>query len=354
MPEQHNRKNEHVSLAENFYGTQAPSSFDDLQFVHHSFPGIDVQDVSTHTTFAGLTLQTPFFINAMTGGSPWTGKVNRKLAEVAKATNLAIATGSVSAGLKSPDMSDSYKIVREVNPNGLVFANLGAGHGLENAKRAVDMLQADALQIHLNAPQEVVMPEGDRVFKNWLSNLEEIVQGLSVPLFVKEVGFGMSRETIAQLQSIGVTVVDVSGRGGTNFAQIENYRRRTDKMDDIEEWGQTTAVSLLEAHSFLPDMSILSSGGIKRPLDIVKSLGLGATAVGLSGQILHLVLKQGVEETIDIIEAWKKEITRMMTLLGATTVSDLTQTDIIIKGETRVWCEARHIDWQQFANRSHQ
>ena len=352
MSVQHNRKNEHVSLAENFYGDHTPSSFEDIQFVHHSFPRIDVRDVSLKTDFAGCHLEVPFFINAMTGGSPWTGKVNKKLAEVAKETNLAIATGSVSAALKTPEVADSYKIVREINPNGLVFANLGAGHGLENAKKAVDLLQADALQIHLNAPQEVVMPEGDREFKQWMSNIEEITNGIDVPVIVKEVGFGMSRETFSLLHSLGVKVVDVSGKGGTNFAQIENFRRKEDKLDDIEEWGQSTAVSLLEGYSFRPELTVLSSGGIRRPMDIVKSLALGATAVGISGEMLHLVLKNGVEETIHIIEAWKKEITRMMTLLSSASVEDLVHTDLILKGDTRDWCEARQIDWKKFANRS--
>src|SRR5699024_780320 len=231
---QHNRKNEHVSLSQKFHGDERDSSFHDLQFVHHSLPMIDVEEVSLETKIGNLSLQAPFFINAMTGGSPWTKKVNEKLAIVARETNLAIATGSVSAGLKTPEVADSYRIVREVNPHGLVFANLGAGHGLENAKKAVDLLQADAFQIHVNAPQEVVMPEGDRTFRDWLSNIEEIVEGLDVPVIVKEVGFGMSRETIAQLRSVGVEHIDISGTGGTNFAQIENYRRREDKMDDIE------------------------------------------------------------------------------------------------------------------------
>lgn len=352
MPVQHNRKNEHVSLAENFYGDQTRSYFDDIQFVHHSFPSINVKDVSLQTKFAGCQLDAPFFINAMTGGSPWTGKVNQKLAQVARETNLAIATGSVSAALKTPDVADSYKLVRSLHPNGIVFANLGAGHGLENAKRAVDLLQADALQIHLNAPQEVVMPEGDREFTQWATNIEEIVNGLDVPVIVKEVGFGMSRETCSLLHSLGVKTVDVSGKGGTNFAQIENFRRKVEKLDDLEEWGQSTPVSLLETHSFRRDLTILSSGGIKRPMDIVKSLALGATAVGISGELLHLVLKHGVDETVLIVEAWKKEISRMMTLLGTASIQEFDRTDLIIRGETREWCEARGIEWKQFANRS--
>lgn len=352
MPLHHNRKNEHVSLSEKFYADSRVNSFEDVHFVHHSLPGIDVKDVSLVTMIENLSFSAPFFINAMTGGSEWTGKVNEKLAHVAQATNLPIATGSVSAALKTPEVQDSYKIVRDINPHGLVFANLGAGHGLENSKKAVDLLKADALQIHVNAPQEIVMPEGDREFHDWLSNIEEIANGLDVPLIVKEVGFGMSRETISLLHEIGVKTIDVSGTGGTNFAQIENYRRREEKLNEIEGWGQSTAVSLLEASSFQPDVTYISSGGIRRPLEVVKSLTLGASAVGVSSQFLHLVLSEGVDETIEVIENWKKEIIRMMTLLGARTISDLQHTDVVITGPTREWCEARNIDWKSFANRS--
>lgn len=352
MPKQTNRKNEHVSLSEKFYDKSITSPFEDVRFVHHSFPQMAVSDVDLSVSFAGLNFDVPFFINAMSGGSRWTGKVNEKLALVARETGLAIATGSVSAALKQPEVEGSYKIVREVNPNGLVFANLGGGHGLENAKRAVDLLQADALQIHLNAPQEVVMPEGDRDFSNWLSQLDEIVNGLDRPVIVKEVGFGMSRETIELLQSIGVSIVDISGKGGTDFAQIENYRRKEEKFDDLEGWGQSTVASLLEAQAFLSDMTIIASGGIRRPMEMVKSLALGASMAGISSQFMHLVLQEGVEETVRIVEAWKKELGRTMTLLSAKTPADLQRTDVILSGESRDWCQARGIDFQSFASRS--
>ena len=193
MSKQINRKNEHVSLSENFYKDR-DSSFKDIHFVHHSFPEMDVTDVDLSTELGDLKFSLPFFINAMTGGSEWTGKLNQKLAIVARETGLAIATGSISAGLKNPEVEDSYKIMRKENPKGLIFANLGVGHGAENAKKAIDLMDADALQIHVNAPQELVMPEGDREFSNWLENIQEILEQIDVPLIVKEVGFGMSRE----------------------------------------------------------------------------------------------------------------------------------------------------------------
>ncbi len=350
MSKPNNRKNEHVSLSEKFYPQQV-SSFKDIRFVHQSFPEMDVKDVDLSVSVEGLNFSVPFFINAMTGGSEWTGKVNEKLAVIARETGLAMATGSVSAALKDPSQEETFKVVRRTNPNGLVFANLGAGHGLENAKRVVDLLEADAFQIHINAPQEVVMPEGDREFRGWLTNIESIVNGLNVPVIAKEVGFGMSRETIRQLESVGVKLIDVSGQGGTNFAQIENFRRKDFKLDDLEEWGQTTAVSLLEAGDSAVNSQIIASGGIRRPMEMVKALSLGASLNGLSSQFMHMALDD-VDQAIDTINQWKVELTHIMTLLGARTIEDLRRTDIIITGETAEWCSARKISIQKYASRS--
>jgi len=350
MSKQINRKNEHVSLSENFY-QDADSSFKDVQFIHHSFPNMKVSEVDLTTSLGPLDFQVPFFINAMSGGSEWTGKLNKKLATVAHETGLAIATGSISAGLRNPEVEDSYKVMRQENPDGLVFANLGAGHGPKNAKRAIDLIEADALQIHINAPQEVVMPEGDRDFSQWIENIQAIVEAIDVPLIVKEVGFGMSRETVQALQNVGVKYIDISGTGGTNFAQIENFRRKEHKLDGLESWGQTTTVSLLEAMEVQKDSHIISSGGIRTAQDIVKSLAMGASVVGISSQFMHMVLKD-TELAIEQVEQWKLEIERTMTLLSAQSVADLQQTDLIITGKTADWAELRDINLKKYAKRS--
>jgi isopentenyl-diphosphate delta-isomerase len=350
MSKQTNRKNQHVSLSENFY-KDGDSSLKDVHFVHHSFPGIDVADVDLSTDLSELEFSLPFFINAMTGGSEFTGKLNQKLAIVARETGLAIATGSISAGLKIPEVQDSYTVMRKENPDGLIFANLGAGHGAENAKKAIDLMDADGLQIHVNAPQELVMPEGDREFSNWIENIQAILEAIEVPLIVKEVGFGMSRETVKLLQDIGVKYIDISGKGGTNFAQIENFRRREMKLDGMESWGQSTAVSVLEAMEVQKDSHIIASGGIRTAQDILKSLALGSDLVGISSQFMHMIL-QDVDEAIEQVEQWKLELERSMTLLGAKKVADLHKTDLIITGETAEWAELRDIDLKKYAKRS--
>lgn len=347
-----NRKDQHVELAQSQYNKISDSDFQKVRFVHHSFPEISTQDVSLETTLLGHQMELPFYINGMTGGSKKTKMINEKLALVAKECGLAMASGSLSAAIKNPDLEDSFKIIRKVNPNGFVMANIGAHHSWENAKRAVDILDANGLQIHINAPQELVMPEGDRDFSMWLSQIEKMVQNVGVPVLVKEVGFGMSRETIEQLIQVGVTSVDVSGKGGTDFAAIENARRTTFSYDDLENWGQSTVVSLLEASELSNQVHVLASGGIKTPFDIIKALSLGAEAVGLSGQFLHMVVEDGPEKTIETIDAWKEKMISIMTLLGKKNIFELKETDLIFQRDIIDWCEMRGIDYRTFAIRS--
>ena len=347
-----NKKDDHLNLAEKFHVRSGVSDFDNLRFVYHSFPEMGVDEANIRTGFANLTMDNPFFINAMTGGSDKTKSVNEKLATVARGTNIAMASGSLSVAIKDPSLVDSFEVIRKLNPDGLIFANLGAEHSLETAKRAIDILKADALQIHVNVLQELIMPEGDRDFSNWLKSIEKMVKDIQVPLIVKEVGFGMSRETIKQLKDIGVKTIDISGYGGTNFAKIENYRRDSNKYDYLEDFGQSTVVSLLEAQAFINNTDIIASGGIRNPLDMVKALSLGAKSVGISGLILDMVLNQGVERTIVEINNWKREIALIMTLLGKKTVEELKDTDLLIINDVKEWCLSRGIPYKEFANRS--
>ncbi|MDT4037295.1 type 2 isopentenyl-diphosphate Delta-isomerase, partial [Staphylococcus hominis] len=204
------RKNEHVEIA--MAQQDVPQSdFDRMRFVHHSIPNINVNqvDLTSHTSNFDMTF--PLYINAMTGGSDWTKTINEKLAVVARETGLAMAVGSTHAALRNPKMAESFSIVRKTNPEGIIFSNVGADVPVDKAVKAVELLDAQALQVHVNAPQELVMPEGNREFSTWLENVEAIVQRVSVPVIIKEVGFGMSKELLQSLVNIGVTYVDVSG-----------------------------------------------------------------------------------------------------------------------------------------------
>ncbi|MBO0423723.1 type 2 isopentenyl-diphosphate Delta-isomerase [Enterococcus plantarum] len=346
-----NRKDEHISLAKAFHKDKT-NDFDQIRFVHHSFAEIAMDDVDISTSFLDFSFKQPFYINAMTGGSDRAKEINQQLGIIAKETGILVATGSVNAALKNPDLADTYQIIRKENPNGVLLANIGAGLSLEEAKRAVDLFQANGLQIHVNLPQELVMPEGDRDFHGWLDNIEDIVSHLSVPVIVKEVGFGMSSETIEQLVWRGVKAVDVSGQGGTSFTQIENARRKKRELGFLTDWGQSTVLSLLESINWQRDLTVLASGGARQSLDIIKSLSLGAKSVGVAGTILNQLMTHGLEETIELIQQWEDELKMLYTLLGKQTTTDLTTTDIIFSSEIIRWCESRGIAYQPFAKRS--
>ncbi|GAA3677390.1 type 2 isopentenyl-diphosphate Delta-isomerase [Lentzea roselyniae] len=341
------RKNDHVRLAVEQHRPGGGNEFDDVTFIHHALAGIDREDVSLTTRFAGVEWNTPLYINAMTGGSTKTGDINRDLAIAARETGVAIASGSMSAYLKDPASAPTFRVLRDENPDGFVMANINANASVAHARQAVDLLAADALQIHLNTVQEIVMPEGDRSFAAWGPRIEEIVASVGVPVFVKEVGFGLSRETVLCLRKLGVTVADVGGRGGTNFARIENSRRAGGDYAHVGDWGQSTPACLLDASDV--GLPLFGSGGVRHPLDVVRGLALGASAVGVAGTFLKTVLDGGPDALIAQITAWLDQIKSIMTVLGARTPADLSRCEVRIRGELRDFCADRGIDVHRFA-----
>lgn len=344
------RKADHIKHALKT-GQSRMTGFDDIKFVHQSLPNCSSEHVDLSTKIGELSLSSPIFINAMTGGGgEATYQINRKLAIVAKETDIPIALGSQMSAIKDPTEMRTYKIVRDENKNGFVFANLGSEATVEQAKVAVEMLQANALQIHLNTIQELTMPEGDRDFVGALSRIEAIVNTISVPVIVKEVGFGMSKETVEKLQSVGVQVVDVGGFGGTNFAKIENERREN-RLGFFNDWGIPTAVSIIEAKEAAPGAFVLGSGGIQTSHDIVKALSLGACATGLAGAVLKVLVDKGINALIEEVNELKTEIRILMTALGAKTIPEVQKVPLIISGETHHWLNERGMDTRKFCNR---
>ncbi|TYV08457.1 type 2 isopentenyl-diphosphate Delta-isomerase [Listeria monocytogenes] len=346
------RKDEHVALGVKQNEQLAPSSLEDIQLIGTSIPRYNVKDIDLTTTIVGTNVPFPFYINAMTGGSRHTKKINAELAEIALEVAIPMAVGSQSAALKNSSLIDTYKIVREINPNGMILANISPEVALQEGLRAIEMLEADALQIHINPAQELVMQEGDRSFSHWLTRIEEYVKLSPVPVVVKEVGFGMTRETVATLASVGVQSVDLAGKGGTNFAQIENDRRRDQAYDFLLDWGISTGQALIDMqHQDAPKIAYLASGGIRNPLDIVKALALGADSVGMAGQIIYSLKKEGVTKTIEKLELWKEQLRGLFVLADAKNISELKTTPLIISGELAKWGTLREIDLVKLANR---
>jgi isopentenyl-diphosphate Delta-isomerase len=346
------RKWEHIkyALLENTE-EKLSHGFSDVSFIHQSLPDLALKDISLKHCIGELELSSPIFINAMTGGGgSRTTTINAELAIIARENGMAMAVGSQMAALKDASERKSYEIVRKENPSGIIFANLGSEASVEQAKSAVDMIEANALQIHLNVVQEITMPEGDRDFKGALVRIEEIVKQMNIPIIVKEVGFGMSMETVKTLQSIGVSAVDIGGYGGTNFAAIENARR-VEALPFFNDWGIPTAISIVEAKSIPSSLSIIATGGINNSLNIVKSIALGADVVGMAGFFLKHLLEEGVEKTILETRKLHDEVKYMMLALGAPNISSLKTTPLIISGYTHHWLNERGIDTKQYSRK---
>lgn len=346
-----NRKDDHVRLAvEQQRDHRRHNEFDDVSFVHDALSGIDRCEVSPATRFAGIAWEYPLYINAMTGGSAATGAINRDLAIAARETGVAIATGSMSAYFRDESTAGTFSVMRRENPDGFIMANVNATASVQQARRAVDLLRADALQIHLNVIQETVMPEGDRSFSRWSAQIEKIAAGVDVPVIAKEVGFGLSRAAVLALQDLGVAAADVSGAGGTDFARIENDRRDGAQYSYLDGWGLSAPACLLDSQG--TQIPLLASGGVRNPLDAARSLALGAVAVGASGGFLRTLLDEGVAGLIARISAWQEQLVALMTALGARTPAELARCDVLIRGDLRAFCLDRGVDLRQLAARS--
>lgn len=345
------RKDDHVHLAEK--QVYSRNEFDDLALMHHALGGVSVEDVDLGVTVGQWSWPLPVYVNGMTGGTEMTGRVNRDLAIAARETGIPMASGSISVALDDPATASGFTVIREENPDGFVMANIGAGRSGDDARRAVDLLRADALQLHVNAVQEVAMPEGGTNFSDWLRLVEEVVTASPVPVIVKEVGFGLSARTLSTLADIGVQFADVSGRGGTDFLAIENTRRDPATRIDysiLTGFGQSALACLLDAPAQAP--TLLASGGVRNPYDVVKALAAGARAVGVAGTFLKTVRDEGPEGLITLIGAWQSQLRGILGLLGARTPDDLATTDLIVRGNLADFARARNIDLVALSHRS--
>ena len=307
-------------------------------------------DIDTSCKFMGKTLAAPLIINAMTGGHPEIREINSNLARVAREVNVAMAVGSQRAALDDPEVRETFGVVREENPTGVILANLNAGCSPAEAKEAVAMIRADGLQLYLNAAQEVVMSEGETNFRGVLDRVAQVARELDVPVVVKEVGFGMERETVAALAAAGARYIDVGGSGGTNFAAIEG-RRRGGVGSFLEGWGIPTASSLLEALSAVGRPAIIASGGVRSALDVLRVLICGASLAGMARPLLQLLVNESGAAVAGYIEDLIDDLKSMMLLVGARDLAALARRPLVVTGFTADWLEARGIDHHGYARR---
>jgi isopentenyl-diphosphate delta-isomerase len=333
------RKADHIriNLEEDVHSSSS-TGLDDYYFSNEALPEINLKDVDISQVIFGRSVKAPILISSMTGGTQEAARINYILAEAAQQTGAAMGLGSQRAGIESPELASTYK-VRHLAPDVLLFANLGAvqlnyAYTEEQCRRAVDMVEADALILHLNPLQEALQPEGDTLFAGLAQKIEHICKVLPVPVIAKEVGWGISERTARLLASAGIRAIDVAGAGGTSWSQVEKFRIKDEQLANVAAsfrgWGIPTAESIIQVKRGAPDTLIFASGGLKSGVDIAKCIGLGASLGGMAGPFLKAAVRS-LEITVQTIEEFKREIQICMFATGCVFLQDLRRDRLICK-----------------------
>lgn len=345
------RKHQHLQYALELPTGPLSSGWEDVNLIHQALLQGNMATMDTSTEILGKRIKLPLIINALTGGAPGLERINASLARIAGKHGLGMAVGSQTAAVVDKAVRYTYEVVRKYNPDGLILANVSALAEPRKALDAVEMIQADALQLHLNGIQELLMREGDRDFSNLTANIVNILEQSPVPVVVKEVGCGLSRETAHWLYNLGVRTLDISGAGGTNFAAIELARTGVTERDYLRYWGLSTVVSLLEVNSLGLPYTVIASGGVRNALDVCKALSLGAEAVALAGSPLKVLLEEGEDVLAQRLRIMGEDLQILMLLIGVDRINELRDQPLVITGPTREWCEQRGINTTVYARR---
>ncbi len=334
------------------------SGFDDIDLVHNCLPEINKKNSCLETEFMGKKLRAPILIASMTGGHPDTKAVNSTLAGAAEELGIGIGVGSQRAAIEDPGMEDSFRIVRDKAPNAFIYGNVGAAQlnefGIEGLERAVEMIGADAMAIHLNFLQEAIQPEGNVDATGCLAGIKKICEELSVPVIVKETGAGIANSQAMAICEAGASAIDIGGLGGTSWAGVETYRaqKRGDLLSEhigkqFWNWGIPTAVSIIESTISVP---VIATGGIRSGIDVAKSIALGASLCGIALPLVAPALK-GQKDVFDRLNIIIEELRVAMFLCGSSTIEDLGNVPVVITGSTREFLEQRGFETGRFAKR---
>jgi len=331
------RKSDHIRInLDEDVQSGLTTGLEHYRFEHQALPELDLDQIDLSQELFQRQVKLPILISSMTGGTEEAAAINRTLAAAAQETGVAMGVGSQRAAIEHPELEASFK-VRNVAPDILLFANLGAiqlnyNYGLEQCRRAVDMIEADALILHLNALQEAVQPEGDTHWSGLLAKIEKVCQALSVPVIAKEVGWGFSKETAARLKEAGVAAIDVAGAGGTSWSQVEMHRAATPGQARLAaaflDWGIPTSDAILNVRRGAPDLLVFASGGLRSGVDIAKCIALGANLGGMAGPFLKAAVRS-LDDTVQTIEEVKREIQVCMFACGAGDLDTLQRTPLI-------------------------
>lgn len=332
------RKADHIRICldEDVEFNETTNGFESYQFFHCCLPELNLSDINLKTRFLGKELNAPLLISSMTGGTEFAQLINYRLAEVAEHYRIAMGVGSQRVAIENPDVAKTFAL-RSRAPNILLFANLGAvqlnyKYGVEECQRVIDILEADALILHLNPLQECIQTEGDTNFKGLLNKIKNLCQILPIPVIAKEVGNGIGATMAAQLIDVGVSAIDVAGAGGTSWAKIEGERAKDAKQRRLAEtfanWGIPTAQCLREVHAIAPHIPLIASGGLKNGLDVAKAIALGADIAGLARPFLQAAVESEIalQELVEVLIA---EITTVLFCTGNATLSDLKHSHVL-------------------------
>lgn len=354
-----NRKQDHIEICCNKLHEiemTVTTGFEDIHFVPNALPDINFADVNLNTKFLNHNFNYPIFISSITGGTKLASKINTRLAKLAEKFKIGIGVGSQRAALEDKANTDSFTIVRQEAPNAFVAANLGAvqfnnDFTIKHAEKAIEMINADALILHLNPLQEVIQPEGNTNFSNLTAKIKEIGKELRQPLIVKEVGSGISRDIALDLVDGDIPAIEVAGAGGTSWSQIEAIRAKQQgltKQQKVGElfknWGLPTAVSTIEVSKFQDRIEIISSGGIRNGLQAAKALAIGAKLVGIALPLACLAATGTVKQLIDWLEQFIYELKTAMFLVGAEELEGLHYAPMAVTGKTAEWLTVRGLD----------
>jgi isopentenyl-diphosphate delta-isomerase len=344
------RKLEHLLICENYdvEFKDKTTGFEDIELIHNVLPEIDKNDIDLSTEVFGKKLNSPLFITAITGGHPAAKEVNKQLAIAAENHRIALGVGSQRAACEHPELADTYSVVRENAPDCLLVGNIGAPQ-LNLAQKAVEILDADILAIHLNPLQESIQPEGDLDARGYTELISEITDAVDIPVLAKETGCGISAESAKTLVDAGVDFIDVEGAGGTSWAAVETYRAEDRYLGEIFwDWGIPTAISTVEVTQAV-NVPVISSGGIRTGLEAAKAIALGADAVGMALPFLKNHASQEALNTF--INRFNDSLRIAMFLVGANNIEELKQSRLVIRGKTREWLAERGINTKSYSRR---
>ena len=334
------RKADHIRInLEQDVRSAITTGLDKFRFTHEAIPDLDLDEIDLGQVIFGKRIAAPILVSSMTGGTSDAARLNQILAEAAQYAGIAMGLGSQRAGIEHPELVGTFQ-VRNVAPDILLFANLGAvqlnyQYTVDHCRRAVDMIAADGLILHLNPLQEALQPEGDTRFSGLLQKIELVCKTVGVPVVAKEVGWGISEAAAKRLANCGIAAIDVAGAGGTSWSQVEMNRIQDEHLARVagafRGWGIPTAESILQVRKGAPGLLTFASGGLKDGIDVAKCIALGARLGGMAGYFLKAAA-QSLEATVDAIEEIKREIHICMFVTGSANLDQL-QTVKMIKTE---------------------